>query len=143
MLPLYPQLNRDVILTACLLHDIGKTELFTEAVAPDYTTAGELLGHITLGLELIQDAAREAGISTSNVELMKVKHCIASQFGEIQNGFGSPVSPKTAEAVFFQHIKQMNTMLHAFEMIQERSNEEWTYSPMFKRKMYTSKEGYE
>jgi 3'-5' exoribonuclease len=141
LLPLYPQVDRDIVLSVCLLHDLGKTELFTEAVAPDYTLAGEFMGHISLGLELIHDAAREAGISSSNVELMNVKHCIASQFGEVSQGFGSAVSPKTAEAIFFQHIKQMNTALHALEVMQERSKEEWTYSPMFKRKMYTSKEG--
>ncbi|WP_227936598.1 3'-5' exoribonuclease YhaM family protein [Alkalihalobacillus deserti] len=141
LLPLYPHVNRDVVLSTCLLHDLGKTELFTEAVAPDYTTAGEFIGHITLGLELLNDAAKEAGIPRSNVELLRVKHCIASQFGSVSEGFGSTVSPKTAEAIFFHHIKQMNTMLHALEMVQERSNEDWTYSPMFKRKMYTNKEG--
>ncbi|MFC0557937.1 CMP-binding protein [Halalkalibacter alkalisediminis] len=141
LLPLYPHVNRDVVLSTCLLHDLGKTELFTEAVAPDYTTAGEFMGPITLGLELIYDAAKEAGIPRTNVELMKVKHCIASQFGEVSQGYGSTVSPKTAEAIFFHHIKQMNTRLHALEIVQERSEEDWTYSPMFKRKMYTNKEG--
>ncbi|ARK31722.1 3'-5' exoribonuclease YhaM family protein [Halalkalibacter krulwichiae] len=141
LLPLYPQVNRDIIMSACLLHDLGKTELFTEPVAPDYSTSGHLMGHIVLGLEIIHDAAREAGIPSHNEELMSVKHCIASQFGEVSQGYGSTVSPKTAEAIFFQHIKQMNTMLHAFEMIQERAKDEWTYSPMFKRKMYTGKEG--
>ena len=141
LLPLYPNVNRDVVLSACLLHDLGKTELFTEAVAPDYTAAGEFMGHITLGLELIYDAAKDAGIPRTNVELMNVKHCIASQFGEVSQGYGSAVSPKTAEAIFFHHIKEMNTRLHALEIVQERSEEEWTYAPMFKRKMYTNKEG--
>lgn len=143
LLPLYPALNRDVVLATCLLHDIGKTQVFTDIVAPDYTTEGELLGHITLGLELIHDAAREAGISIHDAELLALKHCIASQFGDINQGFGSAVSPKTAEAIFFHHIKQMNTRLHGLEMIQERSQEDWTYSPMFKRKMYTYKKGDE
>ncbi len=139
LLPLYPHVNKDIVLATCLLHDIGKTQVFTEAVAPDYTIAGELMGHIALGLELVHDAAREAGISSGDSELLALKHCIASQFGDVDQGLGSAMSPKTAEAIFFQHIKQMNTMLHAFEMMQERSKEPWTYSPMFKRKMYTHK----
>jgi 3'-5' exoribonuclease len=147
LLPLYPKVNKDIVVATCLLHDLGKTEVFTEAVAPDYSTTGELMGHIILGLELVQNAAKEAGVPSHNDELIGLKHCIASQFGEVNQGFGSAVSPKTAEAIFFQHVKQMNTMLHAFEVMQERTTEAWTYSPMFKRRMYTkgndhsSKEG--
>lgn len=141
LLPLYPTVNRDIVLTTCLLHDLGKTQVFTEAVAPDYTTSGELMGPVTLGLELVHDAAKEAGISSDNAELLALKHCIASQSGEVNQGFGSSVSPKTAEAIFFYHVKQMNIKLHAFEIMQERSQEPWTYSPMFKRKMYTHKRG--
>ncbi len=147
LLPLYPKVNKDIVVTTCLVHDLGKTEVFTEAVAPEYSTTGELMGHITLGLELVHDAAKEAGISSHHDELIGLKHCIASQFGEVSQGFGSTASPKTAEAIFFQHVKQMNTMLHAFEIMQERTTETWTYSPMFKRRMYTkgndhcSKEG--
>ncbi|MFC0473252.1 3'-5' exoribonuclease YhaM family protein [Halalkalibacter kiskunsagensis] len=137
LLPLYPKVSKDIVVTTCLVHDLGKTEVFTEAVAPEYSTTGELMGHIALGLELVYDAAKEAGIPSHNDELIGLKHCIASQFGEVSQGFGSTASPKTAEAIFFQHIKQMNTMLHAFEMVQERTTEAWTYSPMFKRKMYT------
>ncbi|NEU29898.1 HD domain-containing protein [bacterium LRH843] len=140
LLPLYPAIKRDIVLSTCLLHDIGKTQLFTEAVAPDYTTEGELMGHISLSLELIHDAAKEAGISSQDAELLALKHSVASQFGEVHQGFGSIVSPKTSEAIFFHSLKQMNTKLHALEMIQESAQEPWTYSPAFKRKMYTKKE---
>ncbi|WP_332634422.1 3'-5' exoribonuclease YhaM family protein [Halalkalibacter flavus] len=142
LLPLYPKINKSVVITTCLIHDLGKTEVFTDAVAPDYSTAGEFLGHITLSLELVQDAAREAGISRENDELLALKHCIASQYGEVSQGFGSTASPKTAEAIFFQHIKQMNATLQAFEMVQEKANEQWVYSPMLKRKLYTNMYDY-
>ncbi|MET3505988.1 3'-5' exoribonuclease YhaM family protein [Halalkalibacter oceani] len=143
LLPLYPFVNRDIVLAACLLHDIGKTEVFTEVVAPEYSTEGEMLGHLALGLELISEAAREAGISVKDPELLALKHCVASQMGEVDDGYGSTVSPKTAEALFFHSIKQLNTKLHTFEMIAENAREPWTYSALFKRKMYTEQRNKE
>lgn len=139
LLPLYPYINKDIVIATCLLHDVGKTQLFTEAIAPDHTTVGELVGHLSLSLELIYDAAKEAGIARDNPELIRLKHCVASQFGEVSQGYGSAVSPKTAEAIFFYHLKQMNTLLHGFDILQEHARESWTYSPMFKRKLYTKK----
>ncbi|WP_235715308.1 3'-5' exoribonuclease YhaM family protein [Halalkalibacter wakoensis] len=146
LLPLYPNVNKNIVIATCLLHDLGKTETFTEAIAPEYSLEGEYMGHIALSLELVQDAAKEAGIERGNHELLAVKHCIASQYGDTSQGYGSTVSPKTAEAVFFQHIKQLNATLQALESVQEAAHETWTYSPMLKRKVYTnldkrSKEG--
>ncbi|MDT8859392.1 CMP-binding protein [Alkalihalobacillus sp. MEB130] len=146
LLPLYPNINKDIIIATCLTHEVGKTEVFTEAIAPEHSTAGELLGHIALSLELVQDAAKEAGIQRGNDELLALKHCIASQYGERSYGYGSTASPKTAEAIFFHHLKQMNATLQSFEVVQVTENEEWVYSPILKRKLfvnndYGSKEG--
>ncbi|WP_368503554.1 CMP-binding protein [Alkalihalophilus sp. As8PL] len=136
LLPLYPSINQDLVLSACMLCDIGKTKALRDVVAPDYTSSGELMGHLVLGIEMINEAAREAGISGDDVELVALKHLLLSQNGEVEKGYGSAVSEKTAEAILFSSVKQLNTKLHAIEMISERSEEEWVYSPMFKRKMY-------
>lgn len=138
LLPLYPYVNRDLVLSACLLGDIGKTKALRDVVAPEYTSSGELMGHMVLGIEMINEAAREAGISTDDVEVIALKHLMLSQNGDVEKGYGSAVSEKTAEAIMLASIKEMNTKLHAIEMIGERSEEEWVYSPMFKRKMHHS-----
>ncbi|WP_100373765.1 CMP-binding protein [Bacillus sp. FJAT-45037] len=139
LLPLYPYVNRDLVLTACMLSDIGKTKALRDVVAPDYTTSGELMGHLVLGIEMINDAAREAGISENDVEVIALKHLLLSQNGEVETGYGSAVSEKTAEAILFASLKQLNTKLHAIEMLHERTEEEWVYSPLFKRKMFHPK----
>ncbi len=137
LLPLYPQLKKDVILTACLLHGIGKTKAFSEPIAPEYSIEAELIGQVVLGIELINEAAFEAGIDSSNEELLALKHCILSQNGDVELGWGSAISPKTNEAVFLQQVKQMNSQLNALEQVREQTSGDWNYSPMFKRKMYS------
>ncbi|WP_236034974.1 3'-5' exoribonuclease YhaM family protein [Alkalihalobacterium elongatum] len=136
LLQVYPQLNKDVILAVCILHDIGKTKALSDPVVPDYTTNGELIGHVVLSIEMIIEGAIEAGISTDHHEVLAVKHCILS--GHVQDSVQSGVNSKTAEAIFFQHINKLDNQLNALFMIGNETNEEWTFSPMFKRRMYTS-----
>ncbi|WP_209122146.1 3'-5' exoribonuclease YhaM family protein [Alkalihalobacillus sp. BA299] len=135
VLPVYPHLNKDVIIASCILHDIGKTKALSDPVIPDYTTSGELIGHVVLSIEMILEGAIEAGISTDHHEMVALKHCILSNYR--QNYQTSGVGSKTAEAIFFQHINQLDNELNAFFMIGNEACEEWTFSPMFKRKMYT------
>ncbi|WP_017726578.1 3'-5' exoribonuclease YhaM family protein [Halalkalibacterium ligniniphilum] len=137
LIPLYPHINQDCVLTTAILHEIGKAEALEDPIAPDYTTKGELMGHIVLGIEMINQAAYEAGIPRDNEELIAVKHCILSQYGEseaaINQGF---IVNKTAEAVFFHHLNQLNEKLNGLQIIHDGSTEPWVYSSMFKRKMY-------
>jgi 3'-5' exoribonuclease len=136
LLPLYPKVKRDVVLAVCLLHDIGKIKAISDHISPEYTSDGELMGHIVLGIEIVNEAAHDAGISIENEEVVALKHCMLSQYGDVDWGFGSPVSAKTAESIFFHSIKQMNAQLNALDVMTERTKEAWAYAPMFKRKMY-------
>ncbi|WP_062047752.1 hypothetical protein [Bacillus sp. JCM 19034] len=140
LLQVYPHLNKDIVITTCLLHDIGKTKAFLDATAPELTDEGEFFGYVSLSLEMITEAACRANLDLNIFELMAVKHCIASQFGEVSQGYGSTASPKTAEAIFFSSLKQMNTQLNNVSMTQEQSSERWVYSPMLKRRLFTKKE---
>ncbi|WP_227521917.1 HD domain-containing protein [Bacillus solitudinis] len=134
LLPLYPDLNRNIVLATCILHEIGKVKALSDPVAPEYTSNGEFLGHTVLSIEMINEVAREAGISSDDEEVVALKHCILSQAYETQS-----VAPKTAEAVFFYHLKQLNIQLNNLNVLAEQSQESWMYSPMFKRKMYIQK----
>jgi 3'-5' exoribonuclease len=139
LFPVYPNLNKDLVIATCLFHDIGKTREFSDPISPEYTTEGELVGHIVLGIEIINDAAREAGISPHDKELLALKHCILSHHGDVDLGYGSAISGKLPEAIFFHYLDQIDAKLNAMRMVSQSSDEKWVYSPMLRRKIRNTK----
>ena len=92
----YPQLNRDLLLTAAMFHDIGKIKELSRFPENDYTDDGQLLGHIIIGTEMVSDSIRSiegfpAGLAT------ELKHCILAHHGELE--YGSPKKPALLEAL--------------------------------------------
>lgn len=92
----YPMLNGDLLITAAMLHDIGKTQELSAFPMNDYTDDGQLLGHIMIGAEMIHDRAREIPGFPKKLE-SELKHCILAHHGELE--YGSPKKPALAEAV--------------------------------------------
>lgn len=92
----YPILNRDLLITAAILHDIGKTRELSAFPQNDYTDDGQLLGHIMIGAEMVHDAARQLPGFPADLE-NKLKHCILAHHGELE--YGSPKKPALAEAM--------------------------------------------
>ncbi|MCK9906403.1 HD domain-containing protein, partial [Frankia sp. Cpl3] len=101
LLPLYPQVDKDVLYATCILHDIGKLYELSDAIAPEYTTPGQLIGHLVMGVEMVSQTCSKLGISLGHPEVLHLKHCILSHHGDIENGWGSAVSGKTPTAVIF------------------------------------------
>ena len=92
----YPILNRDLLYTAAICHDIGKIKELSAFPKNDYTDDGQLLGHIVIGVELL--GKRISGIPGFPVKLAnELKHCILAHHGELE--YGSPKKPAIAEAV--------------------------------------------
>ncbi|MCR5203092.1 MAG: HD domain-containing protein [Lachnospiraceae bacterium] len=93
---MYPLLDRDLLLTAAMLHDIGKVEELSEFPAVDYTDRGQMLGHIYIGAERINRVidSIEGFPPLLATELI---HCILSHHGELE--YGSPKKPAIAEAM--------------------------------------------
>ena len=92
----YPRINKDLLITVALLHDIGKTKELSAFPENDYTDDGQLLGHIVMGSEMISE--KIAGIPGFPPKLAaEVKHCILAHHGEYE--FGSPKKPALIEAV--------------------------------------------
>ncbi len=91
----YPMLNRDLLLTAAMCHDIGKTKELSLFPANDYTDEGQLIGHIVTGVEMIHDKIRDI---TGFPEVLEneLKHCILAHHGELE--YGSPKKPALMEA---------------------------------------------
>lgn len=92
----YPVLNRDLLLTAAMSHDIGKTTELSLFPANDYTDEGQLLGHIVVGTEMIHDKIRDIP-NFPKVLANELKHCILAHHGELE--YGSPKKPALVEAL--------------------------------------------
>ncbi len=91
----YPLLNRDLLLTAAMCHDIGKTRELSLFPANDYTDEGQLIGHIVTGTEMVHDKIRDIpGFPEALAH--ELKHCILAHHGELE--YGSPKKPALMEA---------------------------------------------
>ena len=123
--PLYPELNVDLLIAGILFHDSGKLweNHFSETgFVMGYDERGELIGHISIGLELVNSLWRK--ISSENAETWKsfappsedvrmhLLHLVGSHHGEMQ--FGSPVFPKTPEAMALHYIDNLDARLEMF-----------------------------
>ncbi len=126
MAAVYPQVDRDLLVTGALLHDIGKTEEFRVRAGIDYTDAGRLLGHIILGTVLADRyISRVPGFP--KVLRLKLLHMIASHHGQYE--WQSPKRPKFLEAAILHQLDMMDTQVDMFnEAITGRENKEdnWT-----------------
>ena len=92
----YDILNKDLLYTAAMCHDIGKTIELSPFPENDYTDDGQLLGHIIIGIEMIDDAIREIPEFPKQLA-SELKHCIVAHHGELE--YGSPKKPALAEAM--------------------------------------------
>lgn len=92
----YPMLNRDLLLTAAMFHDVGKLKELSTFPANDYTDEGQLLGHIIIGTEMINDRIRTITGFPPKLAA-ELKHCILAHHGELE--YGSPKKPALLEAM--------------------------------------------
>ena len=92
----YPLLNKDLLLTSAMCHDIGKTQELSLFPENDYTDDGQLIGHIVIGVEMIHDKIREIPGFPKVLE-NELKHCIVAHHGELE--YGSPKKPALMEAM--------------------------------------------
>ncbi len=121
----YKILNRDLLLTAAMLHDIGKVQELSEFPMNDYTDEGQLLGHIAMGMEMIGERIRDIEGFPKKLS-NELKHCILAHHGELE--FGSPKKPALPEAValsFADNLDaKMQQLKEVFATVPDKS--EWT-----------------
>lgn len=120
---IYPQLDKELLITGALLHDIGKVkEYVINQRGIEVTTEGELLGHIMIGIEYIGQKSK--GLNYEKI--LKLKHLIASHHGELE--WGAPVVPKTAEALVLHYIENMDSKINrVFQIMEKEDNgKEWS-----------------
>jgi len=129
ILPLYPEVQPDLVLAGIFLHDIGKTEELAYDMAFSYTDSGQLIGHISKSLLMINqkaDSLRSVGTQIDQTVIDALGHIILSHHGTYE--FGSPKLPATAEAFMVCYIDNLDAKISQVTSAidSELSDSSWT-----------------
>ncbi|MDD3205064.1 MAG: HD domain-containing protein [Lachnospiraceae bacterium] len=126
----YPMIKKDLLISAAICHDIGKTKELSLFPENDYTNEGNLLGHIVMGTEMISEKIRE--IDGFPVDIAnQLKHCILAHHGELE--YGSPKKPALMEAVALNMADNTDAKMQTFtELLQNSTEQGWLgYNRLF------------
>ena len=127
----YPILNRDLLLTAAMCHDIGKVKEISLFPENDYTDDGQLLGHIVMGSQMVAERAGTI-VNFPHGLLTQVQHCILAHHGKYE--YGSPKIPALIEALALNYADDTDAKLETFKEILENNsgNQGWLgYNRLF------------
>lgn len=120
----YPVINRDLLITAAIFHDVGKMEELSSFPENDYTDDGQLLGHIYIGTEII--GARIKTLPNFSSQLAsQLKHCILAHHGELE--YGSPKKPAIIEALALNFADNTDAKLQTMTEILNGGEEKATW----------------
>jgi 3'-5' exoribonuclease len=147
VLPLYPEVDRDLLLSGVFLHDVGKVRELSYAKAFAYTNEGQLVGHIVIGVEMLNEKVAKVpdltGEPFPTELLLRLKHMILSHHGTYE--FGSPRLPMTPEAIALHHLDNLDAKVHTFTRdIREDRNQSsaWTpFSQAMQRRLFKGTAG--
>lgn len=112
IVPLYDGINEDLLVVGALLHDVGKIFEMSFGRAFDYTDAGKLLGHITIGVELVDEKIRTVKGFPRELALL-LKHMLLSHHGQYE--YGSPKRPKTVEATILNYLDDLDSKINGIQ----------------------------
>lgn len=110
----YPYLNRNLLVTSAIFHDIGKVDELSGFPENDYTDEGQLVGHIVMGAMMVSERIKTIE-DFPKVLADELKHCILSHHGELE--YGSPKKPSLIEAVALSHADNLDAKLQAFHEV--------------------------
>jgi len=129
----YPEINHDLLLAGGILHDVGKVHELSYQKTFDYTDEGRLLGHIVIGVEMVDKEIEQIEEFPSELAML-VKHLILSHHGEYE--WGSPKRPKILEAEILHHLDDLDAKVNGIQGLMEKREEgaRWTeYHRMLER----------
>ncbi len=135
----YDDVDRDLLITGGILHDIGKIEEFSYRKMIDYTDEGRLIGHIVMGLEMVDRKINEIEDFPEDLALM-LRHILLSHHGVLE--YGSPKRPKTVEALIVNYIDDLDAKINAFREYIDDSDDDsnWTsFHRLLERFIYKGK----
>lgn len=115
----YTYLSKDYLIAGSLLHDIGKTKELSSSKTPNYTTEGNLLGHISLGAMMVYEQGVKMGVDKEKLDVLV--HMILAHHGEYE--FGSPKLPMTAEAYVLHTLDDLDAKLECLRAAYDKTQE--------------------
>ena len=131
----YPALNRDLLITAAICHDIGKTKELSLFPVNDYTDEGQFLGHIVMGCEMVGEKIRNIN-GFPELLSQQLRHCILAHHGELE--YGSPKKPAIMEAAALNLADNTDAKMETFtEMLTGASAPGWQgFNKFFESNIY-------
>lgn len=131
----YDDVNSDLVITGCILHDIGKIQELSYLRSFDYTDEGKLIGHISIGIELVDEKLKRLKDFPRDLKL-HLKHIMLSHHGYYE--FGSPKRPKTLEGVIVYYLDDLDSKVAAIRSLRQagKDDERWVYSRALERQIY-------
>lgn len=137
----HPEIDRDLLLTAAILHDVGKTRAYTTGPILDFTDEGKLIDHLVEGALMVQRAIDNIEGFPQDLR-NRLLHAIVAHHGALERG--SPIVPKTLEALALHHADWLDGSIRGFlDVIESEpiSEADWTrYSKMFGTQLYRGPE---
>src|SRR5947209_7789287 len=143
VLPVYPDLDRDLLLSGVFLHDIGKVRELSYGKILSYTDEGQLIGHLVIGVEMLNEKAAQVSQLTGEPFpaelLLRLKHMILSHHGSYE--YGSPKLPMTPEAIALHYLDNFDAKVHLFTRdIGEARSQPSAWTPLnqsLQRRLFT------
>jgi 3'-5' exoribonuclease len=132
VLPIYPEVDRDLLLMGVFLHDAGKIRELSYARDFSYTDEGQLVGHLVIGVEMLNEKASRVpdltGERFPRELLLRLKHMILSHHGAYE--YGSPKLPMTPEAIALASLDNLDAKVHSFTReIRDDRNQTSSWTP--------------
>ena len=132
----YPGVERDLLVSAALLHDIGKVRELTYDTTIGFSDEGRLVGHVVISDQMICEAATRGGLDAQT--LTRLRHAVISHHGELE--WGSPKRPSTIEALVLHHVDNLDAKASGFAELLSGAvgaQESWTDAGnLFRRPLY-------
>lgn len=126
-------IDKDLVITGALLHDLGKIKEISAGIGFPYTTEGRLLGHIAVTSLMVQEAAAKLHIPA--IRLEQLQHILLSHHGD--NEKGSPVACSTREAFIVHYADEINAVMNQFEHHDGKNT--WEFNRMLGRNILMEK----
>lgn len=137
----YAQVDRDLLICGALMHDVGKTAELSYERSFDYTDEGKLVGHIVMGVEMIEERSRTIP-EFPRQQVILLKHLLLSHHGQYE--FGSPKRPKFLEAVILNFIDDLDSKINGIQTHIDKEPDragDWTsYHRLYDRYFYAPRE---
>jgi len=133
----YDHINRELLICGAILHDIGKVDELSYQKVFNYTDMGRLIGHITIGAEMIEEKIRTIPGFPSDLRMI-LKHMILSHHGVYE--YGSPKRPKTIEALVLYYLDDLDAKINGFQQVlsqEDGDRPNWSkYHKLFDRYLF-------